>query len=271
MVEQFAIYQNLDGAAEALKHADVLFVGDSLLLFAFQEQEVLHRFFAARHMSYFLLGFAAEADEVFPEAIIRKFDLHPRWVIVSADVFFGMPPSAAATRAMSFGYLEAWKSRFEAASSLAIERQIHRIFPYLALSQWDAHPDWIWYRSKTDGAMWLAAWRGKPDVIVESSPLKDLLWQEARSRSISSEQIKAAEGFRKELASRGSSLVLTWIPPSSGNTVRQLAAELQVPFVASEATGLTSIDGKHLDRESSLRFSTSFLTAFDKIIGPGRR
>jgi hypothetical protein len=264
-VEQYAVYQNLDGAAEALKHADVLLVGDSLVLFSFQDREVLRKFFAARGLSYFLLAFSAEADEVFPEAIIRKFDLHPKLVIVNADAFFGMPPSPAASRAMTFGYLEAWKSRFEAATSLAILSRVHRIFPDLALSQWETHPQWIWYRAKSDGAMLPVAWRGTPKAISDSSPT-DLVWQDARRRPPSSEELKDAQGFKDLLDSRGSKLVLTWIPPTSGATARHLASALRVPLVIPRANGLSTIDGKHLDRESSTRFGASFLTALGKIV-----
>jgi hypothetical protein len=44
-VEYFAIYNNRDGAAEALKQADVLFVGHSRMQYAFRDRAVLHQFF----------------------------------------------------------------------------------------------------------------------------------------------------------------------------------------------------------------------------------
>jgi hypothetical protein len=230
-VEQFAVYDNLDGAAEALRHADVLFVGDSLMLFAFQNQGILQRFFSARGLRYFFLAFGNEADEIFPEQVMRKFDLHPKWVVTDADFFFGLPPSPAAVKAVSFGSLEAWKTRFEAVNSLATQRLIHRVFPYLGFTQWDSHPQWIWYRSKSDGTMWLAASRGVPSFVPESSRL-----------------------------------VLTWIPPNPGANAARLANVLGVPLVAAEAGSLSTVDGKHLDGPSSTRFSVSFLEEFDKVI-----
>jgi hypothetical protein len=264
-IEQFAIYDNLDGAAEALKHAEVLFVGDSLILFAFQNQQVLQPFFSARGLRYFFLAFGGEADETFAEQILQKFHLHPKWVVVDADYFFGMSPSAVASRAMSSGPLEAWKFRFEAANSLAIQRCVHRVFPYFGLSQWDVHPQWIWYRSKSDGTMWLAAWRGVPSAIPDTS-FSYLLFQEARNAPLRSGEVTAAQRFKRELDSRGTRLVLTWIPPNPGANAAHLATALQVPLITTDATDLSTFDGKHLDRESSTRFSKSFLEGLDKVL-----
>src|ERR1700730_12863032 len=95
-VEHFAIYNDLDGAAEALKHADVLFLGDSRMQYAFRDRAVLHQFFSSRHLSYFILAFGYGEGRDFPEAIIRKFDLHPKWVILNDDPFFGNPTSPVA-------------------------------------------------------------------------------------------------------------------------------------------------------------------------------
>jgi hypothetical protein len=260
-VEHFSVYDNLDGAAEALNRADVLFLGNSRMQYAFRNRDVLRRFFYSRGLTYFVLAFGYEEGGIFPEAIIRKFNLHPKWVIVNADPFFGLPLTAVSSRAMSFGYLEAWKSRFEAVSSLAVQRSIHRIFPYFALSQWDVHPQWIYYRAKSDGTLRLGAWRGTPGAIVPGNG--------AAGPPPSPGQVKEAEGFKKELEARGAQLVLTWIPPSSGDTARYLASALQVPLVAPEETGLATIDGSHLDEESCTRFSTSFLAAFGRITGAG--
>jgi len=265
-VEQFAVYDNLDGEADALKHADVLFVGDSLILFALQNQPMLQHFFGERGMRYFFLAFSAEADEIFPERIVRKFNLHPKWVIVDADDFFGMAPSPAASKAMAFGRFEGWKHRFETETSFTVQRAIHRIFPYFGMPQWDFHPQWIWYRSKTDGIMWLAGARGNAKG-VRDTPAENAVWREARAGSFRSGELQAAEKFRNELESRGVRLALTWTPPNPGTNAGHLASELQVPLIATETRGLSTVDGKHLDRGSSARFTASFLAHFDKVLG----
>ena len=126
---------------------------------------MLQQFFRARGLSYFVMGFGYGEGGIFPEAIIRKYDLHPKWVIVNADQFFGLNESVAASEAVSLGYLGAWKTKFETVSSLAIQRRIHRIFPDFAVSQWDGHPQWIEYRAKGDGTSLPAAWRGTPEAV----------------------------------------------------------------------------------------------------------
>jgi hypothetical protein len=270
-IEQFAVWNNLDGAADSLRKADVLFVGDSLMLFGFQDQLALRQYFAARGLRHFVLAFGGEHDEVFAERIIRKFDLHPKWVIVDAAWLFGREPSAAASKAMSSGYWEGWKFRFEAETSFGVQRRIHTVLPYLGLPQWETEPDWIWYRSKSDGAMWLAAARGGyPGPVPDTADLafaKKVL----RRPPLGPEEIAAAELFRKEMQSRGARLVLTWIPPNAGENSTLLATALDVPLVGVAVPGLSTVDGQHLDRESSSVFSKAYLGALDQVLRPAQK
>ena len=262
-LEHSAVYNNLEGAADALKHADVLLLGNSRMQYAFRDQETLRRFFPARGLRYFILAFGYGEGSVFASAIIRKFDLHPHWVIVNADPFFGKPLSVAASQAMSTGNFGAWKIRFESVASLAVEGRLHRIIPYVAPQQWDFNTEWIYYRAKSDGTLRLAAWHGTPGAM----------WEDLRNggQPIGPAQVAEGERFKNELRARGARLVLTWIPPSSANNAKQFASALQVPLVMPDATGLTTIDGSHLDKESSKRFSASFLDAFGRIVDETRR
>jgi hypothetical protein len=258
-VEHFAIYNDLGGAAESLKRADVLFVGNSRIQYAFRDRATLRDFFSARNMTYFVLAFGYNEGEIFPEAIIRKFDLHPKWVIVNANPFFGTQASVPATQAMSLGYWEAWKTSFEAVSSLAVQRRIHRIFPYFGLSQWDKNQvQYVAYRSRSDGTVLSVEARGTPEPVRPGDGFSGPLPTE--------DQIKEAKEFKKDLDARGAKLILTWIPPGSGNTARTLASLLHVPFVPPEETGLSTYDGRHLDYKSGRRLSASFLSAFGKVI-----
>jgi hypothetical protein len=262
-VDHSVVYNNLDGFADSLKRADVLFLGNSRMQYAFRNQDILRQFFSSRSLTYYNLAFGYGEGQAFPEAIIRKFDLHPKWVIVNADPFFGKLASPVASEAISFGYLGAWKSNFEADESLLVQRGIHRIFPYLALSQWDLRAEWIYYRAKRDGTVRVAAWRATPRAMW--------LDNSAGGQPLRRSQIAAAESFRKELSARGAELVLTAIPPSSGKAAQQLSSLLRVPLIAAQASGLATIDGSHLDDDSSKRFSVSFLDALAKIVGPGRK
>src|SRR5450755_924765 len=57
-VENYVIYNNVYGVANELKHADVLFLGNSRMLYAMRDQEALKRYFSARHLRYYTLAFA---------------------------------------------------------------------------------------------------------------------------------------------------------------------------------------------------------------------
>lgn len=258
-LEHYVIYDDLDGAADALKRADVLFLGNSRVEYAFRDRAVLRDFFLSRSMNYFVMAFGFGEGSDFPEAVIRKFNLHPKWVIVNADPFFGMATSAAASQTITYSYFQAWKNRFETDTSLTVERHLYKIFPYLGLSQFDDHPQWLEYRAKSDGILQPAAWRGTPQPVLPNHG--DYLGQHT-----SPDQLKEARDFKREMDARGARLILTWIPPSSGNAARYVADSIHVPLIVPEQTRLMTIDGSHLDYPSSERFSKSFLVALSQLI-----
>ncbi len=88
-VDHHVLYFGLDEKATAhLQAADVLFLGNSRVMYALRPQ-VLRPAFAALGLDYYGLGFGFREADRFPLAIIRRFDLRPRVVVVNADGFFG--------------------------------------------------------------------------------------------------------------------------------------------------------------------------------------
>ena len=71
-----------------LRAAEVLFVGNSRLMFALRPN-LLRPFFGARGISYYVMGFGFRESDRLPLALIRKLDLRPRLVVANADGFFG--------------------------------------------------------------------------------------------------------------------------------------------------------------------------------------
>ena len=87
-VDHHVMYFGTDPVAlDHLKRADVILLGNSRLMFAARPR-VLDAFFEARGLRYYVLGFGFREADRFPLAIIEKFDLKPRMVIVNADGFF---------------------------------------------------------------------------------------------------------------------------------------------------------------------------------------
>jgi hypothetical protein len=254
-LDDFIIYDGLDDTAPNLQHADVLFLGNSRMLYALRDFQMLETFFSSRGLRYYMLAFQYGEGSEFPGAIIRAHDLHPKWVIVNADPFFGIGPSALASKVMSSGRFGALKFRFETFAAFEAQHFIHKFVPYLAPQR---NTDWIYARSKRNGMLDLLAFKGKgAPAIPGSNNLGSIL---------NPAQLTAAKEFKEELRVRGANLILTWIPPSSGNAAEQLALALNVPLIAPEVSGLNTFDGSHLDMESSRRFGNALLMELGKII-----
>ena len=78
-VDHHVLYFGTDADALAhLKRAEVLFLGNSRLMFA-ARPGVFDAFFTERGLRYYVLGFGFREADRFPLAIIEKFDLRPVW------------------------------------------------------------------------------------------------------------------------------------------------------------------------------------------------
>lgn len=107
--------------------------------------------------------------------------------------------------------------------------------------------------------MFLACADGRPSPAI--TPRIDAygeLWEP--------ERVPAAREFQREMAQRGAKLVLTRIPPDSDVSAKGFARELKLPLIAPNLPGLWTIDGSHLDDESSTRFATEFLRQFSRLL-----
>jgi hypothetical protein len=80
------------------------------------------------------------------------------------------------------------------------------------------------------------------------------------------EVLAIARDFKRALAARGTSLILTHVPSPANMSQREqamaLAAELQVPFVGPVMDALVTRDGAHLTDESAQRFASRCLADF---------
>ena len=133
-VDHHVLFFGLDPDAHArLRTADVLFVGNSRLMFALRPV-VLRPAFGALGQSYYALGFGFREADRFPLAIIRRFDLRPRVVVVNADGFFGGGLSAWAEVVNRDTAFAARKLRWEAETAHDVRRAVHIVAPnWLAL------------------------------------------------------------------------------------------------------------------------------------------
>lgn len=246
------LYHGIDAEAIArLKAADVLFVGNSRLMFALRS-EVLAPWAAAHGVAFYIFGFGYRDGDDWALELIRKHDLRPRVVVVNVDGFFARPMSSGAQRVRRDTLFGARKLRFEGELAHEARRYVHQVVPnWLDLYGRPGFPfgsEFIAYRSRRDGAWavspWPAAAMPAASVDFQVEPVGPRIGDAARA-------------FKAELDARGSQMVLTYVPTpddSGGNPVA-IGAMLGVPVVGRGVGGLTSHDGSHLSEESAIAWS----------------
>jgi hypothetical protein len=250
-IDHHVIYHGIDEVATArLRQADVLFLGNSRLMFAL-EPETTQQFFSAIGLDYYVLGFGHEEQDEFPLSIIRENDLRPRLVVANADHFFVAERSDWAARVVEESDFDAWKIRVEGELAHRVRRLIHRVIPhYVDLRR--GHREVVLYRSRHDGTWFVANDFGEGTRFD---------WPETDTAVPDAATLDAAAAFKRELDRRGSRLVLCLVPGPgvSLHRARLIAAHLSVPLIIPDATEVRTIDNSHLSHDSAVRVAQSLL------------
>ena len=249
--DHVTMYLNLDDAAEALRSADVLLLGNSRMLYAMDSEEI-QAFERRTNLRCYVLAFAYSEMCEFPQKLIERYDLHPKWVVINADPFFVKETSKMAKKAMTMTPWEARKAMFEAQVGLAVHRQMDSWLPHL----FEQNPAWVYFRSYRDGSIFVSSTKGKPS-LAESNPIS---WE------ITAELIQTFEEFQKNMKSRGVGTALTTIPPTVAAPMTELAEKSHTPHFYSKVVQLKTSDGSHLNPESAKRFSESFFRDLERIV-----
>ncbi|MCC7125416.1 MAG: hypothetical protein IT178_11255 [Acidobacteria bacterium] len=262
-VDHHVIYFGTDSAVtDHLRRADVLLLGNSRLMFAARPR-VLDGFFESRGLRYYAMGFGFREMDRFPLAIIEKFDLTPKLVIVNADGFFRDDISDFARTVMKDDAFGAWQLRHEAEAGHEVRRGLHQVVPnFIDLF---GRPGFPWrrevviYRSRTNGTWQLSPW----DLGQHPVPPRDI--EEPRPGR---DEIRAAQRFKDALARRGARLVLTYVPTPRpmGGSPAAIARSLGAPLIAVHPAELKSEDGDHLDEPSAIAWTEAFVRELGALI-----
>lgn len=265
-LDHHVLYFGLDDEATArLRAADVLFLGNSRLMFGLRP-EVLRPAFAARAQTFYALGFGFREADRFPLALIRRLDLHPRIVVINSDGFFAGTMSAFAETVIRDTPFAARKRRWEGEAAHTVRRAVHAVAPnWLTLfgrPGLGLNGGFNTYRSRSDGTWQIAPW---PTTTTTFLPAALDGGEPGRG------EIAAARNFKAELDARGARLVLTRVPAPQafdGAGPAAFARLLDVPLVMAEPPGLTSADHSHLDAPSARDWAREFMTALAPYLGP---
>ena len=261
-VDHHVLYFGTDADALAhLKRAEVLFLGNSRLMFA-ARPGVFDAFFTERGLRYYVLGFGFREADRFPLAIIEKFDLRPRVVVVNADGFFQNHLSDFARTVIKDSAFGAWKFGVEAETGHEVRRAVHLLVPnYIDVF---GRPGFLWrrelviYRSRTNGTWQPSPWEPGTAPV----PGRDLSFPLGRR------EMTAARRFKAAMDARGARLVLTSVPtprPMGGGPER-FAELLDSPLVLAHPPGLMSEDSDHLDESSAVAWSEAFVRELGRVL-----
>lgn len=273
------LYWNYGGFVANARQAEILILGHSRTMFAFTHE--LTSSLANRvGKRIFNLGFSYYEACTFPLAVMDRNQLHPDLVIVNVDGFFRPDASSAALSLLDATDFPDGEACGEAITYDQIER-----------SKWPQIRDGIESTFASSTKKWLHSRVPRWSTILPSEPasfgcLRSIIdgswalealphdsdgevfvpWD--RSPLAETETLASARAFQRRMQARGIAIVLTLVPhPSASRAQAKLLAEaLDVPLIAPEIQGLSTLDGSHLDLRSAELFMEAFIEEFASLL-----
>ena len=258
-LDHIVLSRGWDETVPHLKAADVLFLGNSRVMLGFSRTE-LGTMFDRLGMHYYLLGFGHTEGDQFPLAIIRKFNLRPRFVVINADPFFVGGVSPFGRKVASMSTFDARKALFEGAAHDRFVSALRPLLPHwpdLADGPVSRLP---LYRARSDGA-----WLG-PSAFAKTTPVREGV--DAPPGPVPEARLLLAKQFKAEMDARGTQIILTCVPSPAADRrqAEEFARYLDVPLVDPHMDGLETFDRNHLTPESARRFTAAFVAAVEPVL-----
>jgi hypothetical protein len=250
-----AIFFSLDEASNSnLKSADILILGDSRTQTAFSA-EAIDRYFMQQNLRYFSLGFGNGEADIFPMAIIKKFNLRPKYVLIDATYFFenhinGF--SSEIVRGSVISQLEYYaKALFQPLHKWLCGSTQKTIKPYFCGSEPTI------YRSRINGT-----WEFKNFSKTKNNiPIRVATSVPANTQNIQSQRTEIAKKYKKILSDLGACMIITFVPRSgiSPRVTRDIAKAVNAPLAIPNLAGLATWDNSHLNDQSVKVFAERFV------------
>ncbi len=240
-----------------LKKADVLFLGNSKAKRAFNGDAV-YRYFDSRNVAPYNLGFGYGEYDLFPLALIKKFLLRPKVLIINADYFFYNAFSTAAKTAIQRADVD--------RGLVSLKRRVQHI-----------HQDWCGAADKSFFAEIIC--KGDSATLFRSRINGQTVYRnvdvtmtyparidEQTPISNSAFYIENARRFLAQVPTPRSCIFLTVVPSikTDKRIARLVSQALDVPYIDTEVTPYITYDGNHLQAESAERWVNEFLRKADR-------
>ena len=240
-----------------IRHADVLFLGNSKMQAAFSTKMATD-YFNSMNVRYFLMGFGYAEESKYTFAILKRWNIAPKVLVINADPFFSEWLSPPAREALEGRAEYLWRLILKAAF-----QRVHRTICFVASGVCPESVPAI-FRSSKDGAWnWIGLYKADKAVPVDRSA--QLITTETQFR----EAKDIGEKFLNHLRMDRRCVVLTGAPNSqldSPAIAATVAASLNTESILPPSDGLATLDGAHLNPASAERWSGQFLEALTPLL-----
>jgi hypothetical protein len=238
------------GIRKLAASADVLFLGNSRMQFAFSSDSV-GRWFSAAGVSHYLMGFAYWENYTFEWPLVKQIRPNPKVLIVNLDGFFRSTETPPATTVM---HENDAAGRYERKRLWQIaHRQICSRIPGICGSKES------FYRSIATGTYTRVGGGTRTTPVTYDANVDEKMLADYTRRG---------NEFFSSLPTNRRCVLLTMVPANplpgsdkttSSGTAKAIANALGLSLIAPELPALTTFDGSHLDRPSAERWSQAFL------------
>jgi hypothetical protein len=240
--EHGAFWFDLEPPAQTFaRNADVLFLGNSRLQFAFSTAATAD-WLSAASAQYYLLGFTYQENVVFAEGLLQRILPKARVYVINVDNFFDRwetPPAKVVMHDPN------GRNRYVAKRFWQrLHEPICTRLPAFCGNQY------VFFRSRETGTYSKVV---RPNIAPVS-------YDQTISEDLVSSNTAAAEDFLSHLPVERKCVIMTTVPTVEtkiGN-VNAITAALGENLIAPEVPGLETFDRNHLDQPSAERWSRAF-------------
>jgi hypothetical protein len=246
-------------ALDNIRRADVLFLGNSKMQAAFSTKAV-RDYFTPMNVRFFLMGFGFSEESKYASAILKRWNIAPKLLVINADPFFSEHLSEPAQEALEGRAEYLWRLFLKASF-----QRVHRIICSFASGVCPERYPAI-FRSKRDGE-WNFIGPHTAERGVPITPSGQWLYIATEARLKQAKEI--GEQFLDQLGMDRRCVVLTGAPNSQMDSpaiAATVAASLNTESILPPSDGLATLDGAHLNPASAERWSGQFLEALTPLL-----
>jgi hypothetical protein len=228
-------------------NADVLFLGNSRLQYAFSTSATAD-WFSSASARYYLLGFTYFENMVFAEDLLRKIRPRAKVYVINVDDFFDQTETLPANTIL---HDPTARTRYETKRFWQrVHEPLCKIFAVICRSEFAI------FRSRETGAYYA-------DGTTKLQKITPVSYDEVIRRNVVDRNTANAIDFLREFA-HGKCVILTLVP-FAGTKIGDadaVAMGLGMKLVTpGNLEGLQTWDGYHLDGPSAERWSQAFFQA----------